>query len=89
MPDSVAVPDVERSGATERVVAGVGVGRRSRSLDKRSGPVVEPFKSLVATKERLAFDVQLKQAVLEHRNAETSHYLPLEVISQPHQAVRP
>ena len=34
-------------------------------------------------------DVQLKQAVLEHRNAETSHYLPLEVISQPHQAVRP
>ncbi|MEE3372213.1 MAG: hypothetical protein VX346_22960 [Planctomycetota bacterium] len=63
VPDSVAVPDVERSGATERVVAGVGVGRRSRSLDKRSGPVVEPLKSLVATKERLAFDVQLKQAM--------------------------
>ena len=34
-------------------------------------------------------DVQLKEAVQEHRNAKTSHYLPLEVISQPHQAVRP
>ena len=57
--DSVAL----RSGATERVVAGVGVGQRGRSLDNRSGPVVEPIKSLVATKERLAFDVQLKHAM--------------------------
>ena len=61
--DSVTVPVAEHSSATERVVAGVGVGQRSRSLDNRSGPVVEPLKSLVATKERLAFDVQLKHAM--------------------------
>ena len=61
--DSVTVPVAEHSSVTERVVAGVGVGQRSRSLDNRSGPVVEPLKSLVATKERLAFDVQLKHAM--------------------------
>ncbi|MBB75056.1 MAG: hypothetical protein CMJ75_11150 [Planctomycetaceae bacterium] len=67
VPGSVADSDVARSGATERVVAGVGVGHRSRVLDKRSGPVVEPLKSLVATKERLAFDVQLKHAMNLYR----------------------
>ena len=61
--DTVTAPAAARSGATERVVAGVGVGQRSRSLDNRSGLVVEPLKSLVATKERLAFDVQLKHAM--------------------------
>jgi len=34
-------------------------------------------------------DMRLKEAVQEHRNVKTSHYLPLEVLSQPHQAMRP
>ena len=54
---------LEPDHPTERVVAGVGVGQRGRSLDKRSGPVVEPVKTLLATKERLTFDVQLKHAM--------------------------
>ena len=33
-------------------------------------------------------DTQLQEAVQEHRNAHSNHYLPLEVLSQPHQAVR-
>ena len=37
----------------------------------------------------LVNDVQLKQAVQEHRGAKASWIFPLEVLSQPHQAVRP
>ena len=58
-----AAPVVDREHPTERVVAGVGVGKQGRSLDKRSGPIVEPVKALFATKERLTFDVQLKHAM--------------------------
>jgi hypothetical protein len=34
-------------------------------------------------------DLQFKEAVQEHRKAKTGHFHSLEVLSQPHQAVRP
>lgn len=45
--------------ATETVVAEVGVGQKGRSLDEYSGMVVEPVKSLFATRERVVFEITI------------------------------
>lgn len=47
----------------ERVVAEAGVGKAGRSLDEHEGIIVTPVKALFSTKERLTFEVQLKQAM--------------------------
>jgi hypothetical protein len=54
-----AEPAVE----TERVAAEKGVGAKGRSLDGESGLLVEPVKAFFSVQEKLAFEVQLKQAM--------------------------
>lgn len=48
---------------TELVKAGVGVGAKGRSLDDESGILVTPVKAYFSVQEKLAFEVQLKQAM--------------------------
>ena len=45
------------------VPAGVGVGAQGRSLDNESGVLVQPAKSLFATRERMVFQVSIPQAL--------------------------
>ena len=45
------------------VPAGVGVGKQGRSLDNESGVLVQPAKSLFATRERMVFQVSIPQAL--------------------------
>ena len=56
-------PPTETAQPTERVKAGVGVAAQGRGLDNESGILVQPAKSFFATKERLVFEVRLKQAL--------------------------
>lgn len=53
--------------ATERVEAEVGVGAKGRSLDNEDGVftrgIVEPARSLFATRERMVFEVQIPKAM--------------------------
>ena len=53
--------------ATEQVEAEVGVGAKGRSLDNEDGVLtrglVEPARSLFATRERMVFEVQIPQAM--------------------------
>lgn len=45
------------------VKAEVGVGAKGRSLDNESGLLVTPVKAFFSVQEKLAFEVQLKQAM--------------------------
>lgn len=62
IPGATTAP-AEPAPETERVKAEVGVGQKGRSLDGESGMLVTPVKAFFSTQERLAFDVQLKQAM--------------------------
>ncbi|MBP86443.1 MAG: hypothetical protein CMJ64_06980 [Planctomycetaceae bacterium] len=53
----------EAAPETERVKAAVGVGKKGRSLDGESGMIVTPVKAFFSVQEKLAFEVQLKQAM--------------------------
>lgn len=52
------------------VPAGVGVGARGRSLDKESGILVQPAKSLFAFSERAVFNIQIPHAMQLFEGAE-------------------
>jgi hypothetical protein len=49
--------------ATERVKAEKGVGAKGRSLDPYQGMVVTPAKAFFSAKERIAFEVQVPNAL--------------------------
>lgn len=68
----VVAPPVE----TEQVKAEQGVGIKGRSLDEYEGVVVTPAKTLFAVRERIAFEIEVPQALaffnaMEGRNPES------------------
>lgn len=62
-PVAKAPPPPPQPVEMEQVKVGVGVGLKGRSLDEYEGPVVTPVKSYFAAKEKIAFEIQVPQAI--------------------------
>jgi hypothetical protein len=70
---SESTPAAAQSAATESVKAQVGVGKQGRSLDNETGigkMVSAPVSAFFAVKERVAFDIQIPQALGLYRATE-------------------
>ncbi|MGI8981441.1 MAG: hypothetical protein ACR2FY_19620 [Pirellulaceae bacterium] len=48
---------------TVQVKAGVGSGKKGRSLDKHEGIIVTPAKTLFAAKEKIKFEIEIPKAL--------------------------
>ncbi|MBC7853111.1 MAG: hypothetical protein IAF94_06725, partial [Pirellulaceae bacterium] len=46
-----------------QVKAGVGSGKKGRSLDKHEGIIVTPAKTLFAAKEKIKFEIEIPHAL--------------------------
>lgn len=65
-PAGDGAPENAEGGETETVKAAVGVGKQGRSLDDVDGVggiIAQPAKTLFATKERIAFEIQIPHAL--------------------------
>lgn len=57
----VAVP--AEPAPTVQVKAGVGSGKKGRSLDQHEGIIVTPAKTLFAAKEKIKFEIEIPHAL--------------------------
>lgn len=77
VPQPPVVPQPAPPPATETVVAEVGVGQKGRSLDEHEGVYVTPVKTIWSTREFLAFNALVPQALqlyeAEHGNRPKTH----------------
>ena len=66
-PSEADAPSADEPPETERVKAGVGVGKKGRSLDGYTdgveGAIASPAQAYFSTKEKLTFEIQLKHAM--------------------------
>jgi hypothetical protein len=58
----IAVP-VDAPAPTVQVKAGVGSGKKGRSLDQHEGIYVTPAKTLFAAKEKIKFEIEIPHAL--------------------------
>jgi hypothetical protein len=79
----VAAPDTPAATVLEK--AGVGSGKKGRSLDQHEGIIVTPAKTLFAAKEKIKFEIEIPSAIqtfdaLEGRGPKTHEEFMEKVI---------
>jgi hypothetical protein len=62
-PVAKAPPAPPQPVQLEQVKAGVGVGKKGRSLDGESGIIVTPVKAFFAAKEKISFEIEVPHAL--------------------------
>ena len=72
------VPAADQTpGPTVQVKAGVGSGKKGRSLDQHEGIIVTPAKTLFAAKEKIKFEIEIPHTLQLYKalegNAPKSH----------------
>lgn len=88
----VAIPSEEPT-KTVMEKAGVGSGKKGRSLDQHEGIIVTPAKTLFAAKEKIKFEIEIPHALQLYKalegNAPKSHDEFMEKIIQANNIALP